>query len=267
MRAMRGILATALLLAAATAAADDAPVRFRGYAYDLASGKFLYTELHEQKLAGDRWLGGTIDYYAPDGTPVAHKDLDFSQDPYIPVYRLEIRTGGATVYMEGITAVSAERVEMTKQGYGEKRPETESVKRRQAMAADSGFHSFIRDHFAELLAGKTVAFVFGVAGNLDGYKFRAKKIGETTFEGKPAVKLRVEPDSLLRMLVDPLELSYDPAERRLLEYRGVSNIHDPATRAAYKAVRIIYPSAPPADAPPLPEPSKPEPPKAEPPKP
>ena len=62
------------------------------------------------------------------------------------------------------------------------------------------------------------------------------------------MELRVEPDSLLRLLVDPLRLSYDVGNHHLLEYVGVSNIHDPATGSAYN-VRIIYPSQAPPDAP------------------
>jgi len=53
------------------------------------------------------------------------------------------------------------------------------------------------------------------------------------------VRFRVEPDSLLRWMVDPLELTYEPAQRKLVEYHGVSNLHDPATGKAYN-VRIIY---------------------------
>ena len=83
------------------------------------------------------------------------------------------------------------------------------------------------------------------------YRFRAQRIGAARFEGRPAVLIRVEPDSLLRWLVPSLELTYEPDERKLVEYHGVSNLHDPATGKAYN-VRIIYPSKPPADAPPIP---------------
>jgi hypothetical protein len=242
------LLALLTALLAAPAAAQET-LKFHGYAYDLASGKFLYTELHEQKIVDQRWLGGSIAYFAPDGSELGHKTLDFSQDPFVPLYRLELKARGG--YMEGITAVGAERIEMEKRGYGAREVERASLKRAPAIAADSGFHSYVREVFPRLLAGERVSFVFAVAGNLDGYKFRARRIEDATFEGKPAVRFRVEPDSLLRWLVDPLELTYEPGQRKLLEYRGVSNIHDPATGKAYNA-RIIYPSTRPADAPALP---------------
>lgn len=231
--------------ASAVQAAEMTSLKFRGYGYELTSGKFLYTEVHEQQVENGRWVGGTIDYYAPDGKRIGHKWLDFSKDPHVPRYRLELTSAGG--YMESITAVRADAIEMAKRAHGAKADEIATVRRRGLVAADSGFHSFLRDHFEELLAGKTVAFSFAVAGNLDSFKFRARKTGETLWEGQTAVKLRVEPDSLLRMLVDPLELVYEPKSRKLLEYRGVSNIHDDSGEP-YN-VRVIYPSAKPADAP------------------
>ena len=238
-----------LLCAGGALGADPSTLKFHGYAYDLVSGKFLYTEVHEQRIADDRWVGGTIDYYSPDGKRIGHKTLDFSQDPHVPVFRLELTSKGG--YMESITGVTAGRIEMAKQDHGEKKIETASVKRKGLVAADSGFHTFLRDHFGELMAGQTVTFSFAVAGNLDTFKFRARKVADTSFEGRPAVTLRIEPDSLLRFLVDPLEVTYEPGPRKLVEYRGVSNIHDDVSGKPYN-VRVIYPSARPADAPALP---------------
>lgn len=243
-------LAIALALsAAAAAAAGEETLKFRGYAYDLASNRFLYTELHQQRIVDQRWLGGTIVYVAPDGSEIGRKSLDFSQDPFVPLYRLDLKPRGG--YVEGISGLSAGRIEMVRQGYGARELEHASVKRPQQVTADSGIHVYIREHFGELLTGRTVTFVFAVAGNLDAYKFRVRRLPDTTFDGQPAVNFRVEPASLLRWLVDPLELTYETGQRKLLEYRGASNLHDPATGKAYN-VRIVYPSSPPADAPPVP---------------
>jgi hypothetical protein len=245
------LLALALALASpCLAAGEAATLKFRGYAYDLDSNRFLYTELHEQQVQDGRWLGGTIVYVAPDGTEIGRKTMDFGQDPFVPLYRLDLATGGG--YMEAITGLTADRIQMAKQGYGMKDVVDRSVKRPAVVCADSGFHAFIRSRFEELLDGREVQFVFAVAGNLDSYRFRARRIADTTFEGRPAVRFRVEPDSLLRWLVDPLELTYEPEQRKLVEYRGVSNLHDPETQRAYDA-RIVYPSRRPADAPALPE--------------
>jgi hypothetical protein len=247
---MRTLAALGMTLAAGVAFAAPSTHTFRGYAYGLDDGKFLYTEVHKQIIDGERWVGGTIDYYAPDGSRIGHKTLDFGQDPYVPVYQLDLATGGG--YMEGVAKLTAERIELKKKGYGSDVVRTATVARRGTVVADSGFHSFLRDKFPDLLAGKTVAFTFVVSGELDTFKFRARRIEDGAFEGKPATQLKVEPSTWLRFLAGPLYVLYDPAQRRLLEYRGISNLHDPRTREAYN-VRIVYPSVPPADAPALPE--------------
>lgn len=243
------LLPVALLCLCVSAQAAEKTLRFHGYAYDLASNRYLYTELHEQKAEGDRWLGGSISYIAPDGSLIGKKSLDFSQDPFIPVFRLELKPGSG--YIEGISAIGKDSIEMYKKGYKDARESGKKVARPDNTTADSGFHNLMRAWFPDLMENKKVVFHFAVAGELDTFKFRGQRIDDATFEGKPAVRFRVQPDTLLRLLVDPLELTYDPTNRRLLEYRGVSNLHDPASGEAY-VVRISYASRPPEDAPILP---------------
>ncbi len=240
---MTKILMTLLLLAGGAAEAAPAVNRFYGYAYDLKSNKYLYTEVHEQHVDGDRWFGGTIKYYAPDGAPIASKTLDFHADPFIPVFRLDIPKEG---YVEAITEVGKDSFKMLKTNDGNTR--TATVQKVPGMAADSGFHNAIVAHFDELRAGKTLKFKFAVAGQLDVYSFRCRKTGDITIDGKPGMKLLIEPDSLLRLLAGPLDVVYDVANKHLLDYRGTSNMHDPATGKAYNA-HIIYPDQPPKDAP------------------
>lgn len=241
---LKSLLTLLLLVAAIPALADEQTLRFYGYAYDLKSGKYLYTEVHEQRVQDGHWSGGTMTYFDPSGREIGRKTLAFSSDAHIPLYHLTLSGSG---YEEGISAVG-DQVEMFRRHARGDKEERGSVTRIPTMAADSGFHAYIRDHFAELMAGQTISFRMAAAGNLDSFKFRIRRIGDTSFEAQPAVRLRAEPDSLLRFLIDPLELTYAPRERKLLEYRGISNVHDPASGRAYTA-RIVYTSKPPADAP------------------
>ena len=242
------ILAALPLLCASTlalpAAAAPETMKFLGYAYDLKSGKYLYTEAYDEQVEGGHWERGSTKYYSADGKKIGEKSVDFSADPFVPVYRLDLPGVG---YSEGISRVSADGIDMFKESR-EKGRQSATIKKSQQMAADAGFHAFIVANMAALVAGKTVPFKFGVAGQLDSYNFRARKIGDTEFEGRPAIRLQIEPDSLLRFAVDPLVLTYDPASKRLLEYRGVSNVINPTTGKAYN-VRIVYTSKPPDDAP------------------
>jgi len=251
---LRAALFSLMLLLATTVPAqtpttqqqDAAGVRVDrsyGFAYDHDSGKYLYTEVHTQRYEGKRWVSGTIRYYTPDGTLLGDKTLDFSSDPTIPVFKTELLREH---YSEAITAVTPETVTMEK--FSDGKLKTATIERKGTMAADSGFHNLLVAHFKDLLDGRTVRFRFVVASQLDTYRFRVMKTGDTTFDGKPAVVLRVEPDSLLRVLAGPLTMIYSRDDPHLLQYEGLSNVDDPATGSAYN-VRIVYPSQPPPDAP------------------
>jgi hypothetical protein len=250
MRLLPAILALVVLTltgSPATAWASAREIhRFYGYAFDQATGRFLYSEVHRQVYQGDLWIGGTIRYHAPDLRLIGEKTLDFARDPFIPLFHLSLPQEG---YEEGITAVDSTGIEARKT-VGGKHSEAR-IERTAEMVADSGFHSFVVRHLDELQQERTVSFDFAVAGRLASYRFRLKKMGEGSHEGHPTLQIQAEPDSLLRLLVPPLVLVYDLTTHYLIEYRGVSNLHDPATGKAYSAVRIIYPLKPPPGVPAL----------------
>lgn len=242
---MKTVFALALLTLAATASAGEPQaLRFYGYAYDLQTNRYLYTEVHDARVDGERWLGGTITYYAADGALIGRKTLDFANDPCIPIYRLDLVAHG---YAEGITD-NRDAVAMIKRAEADQPEQSKRLDKNPSMAADSGFHSYIRAHMPQILKGDTVPLTLAVAGELDTFKFRIRRAADTRFEDKPAVHLRVELDSFLRLMADPLELTYEPGTGKLLEYRGISNIHDPVTGKPYNT-RVAYYSQPPPDAP------------------
>ncbi len=233
----------ASLLLVGTTLVVRAEGSFYGYAYDLDNGEYLYTEVHQPNFEGGKEVASTIRYYTPDGKEIGRKTLDYRADPYVPKFRFDLPGEG---YAEAITA-NGESIDMLKIS-GKGKEKRKSIQRDGFTAADSGFNHAVQDNLPKLLKGEVVNFRFAVAGQLDSYRFKIKKVGDGTFEGKPAVKLLVQADSLLRYIAPDLDLLYDAEARRLLEYKGVSNIHDPSTGKAYNA-RIVYFSKPPQDAP------------------
>lgn len=229
------------LICGSAAATDDAR-RFYGYAFDKEGQKYLYTEVHEQKFEGDKWVSGVISYFAPDGSKLGQKTLDFSADPFIPLYDYALPALG---YREGITKIDS-KVHLTKTSDGETK--TKTVKKKSPISGDSGFHNFIRAHFKQLMAGETVPFTFIAAGNLDTFKFRAKRIEDGSFEGKKMVRFLVEANSLLRLVAPDLTVTYDPDSEKLVQYEGPSNVINPETDDVYDT-RISYYSEPPPGAP------------------
>lgn len=242
-RPLHGVLPLVLLLAAPAGMAEE--LQFCGYAYGQEDGRYRYTEVHRQQVDNGRWVGGSIDYIAADGSRIGRKTLDFASNPTIPQYRLELFDGR---YVEGIEAVNGKEVVVLRKLLGDAEPQRKTIAYDAPAGADSGFHAVIRQRLPDLLQGQTARFSFIVAGALDQFRFRVRRAGELTFAGRKAVRLVGEPDTLLRWLVDPLQLVYDPVNGQLLEYRGPTNLVDPKTGDGYP-VRISFPSEIPADAP------------------
>ena len=240
------ILLVALLGCSGTAAAAREVHRFYGYAFDLATGRYLYTEVHRHTFEDDRWLSGAVRYYGPDNTLIAEKTLDFSKDPLIPLFHMTLAKEN---YEEGITSITQAGIEMERTEGGKR--EHAHLDREPGMVADAGFHTFVVQHLEDLRQDRTVSFNFAVAGRLSWYRFRLKRMAELTLpDGHQALRIRVEPDSLLRFIVPALSLVYDLQNQHLVDYEGISNLHDPATGKPYPAVRIVFPARPPVGAPP-----------------
>ena len=95
-------------------------------------------------------------------------------------------------------------------------------------------------------AGDTIASALIAAGRLDAYKFKAERVGESSFEGRPTLQIKVALDSLLGVFVDPLIVEYDRETRQLKQYRGIGNMQQ-ADGKVYP-VRVSYHRQPPAEA-------------------
>ncbi len=232
--AVFGLALSSLSFASIAAAEPVREVRYLGYASEQSSGRYLYTEVHNHRYQGGRWLSGKIRYVAPDGSLLGEKTLDFSADPYIPVSQYRLIN---PAYEERIVGVDKQGIRMEKLADGKLSRKT--LPRVANQAADSGFNAWLVDRLDQLERGDTLSMRFAVIGQLDQYRFRVRSVGKTTVAGEPALRLRVEPDSLLRLLVSPLEVVYGLRSRELLQYRGVSNILDPDTGKAW-SVNISY---------------------------
>lgn len=239
------------LLKVNPAAHSDIHVRrFYGYAFDRKSGKYLYTAVHKRLVKqlsnGKRlWLGSTITYFSPNDIRIGEQTLNFSSNPYIPVYRLKLIR---PPYLEGISKVTAKKVYMYKQKAGQATLKRAEIKHAHPMAADAGFDSFIRAHFAKLLSHKTLHVTYGVVGKLTSYQFQIHRISDTRIQGHKAVRFKIELASLLHFFTGALVVAYNPRNRHLLQYDGLSNLYNPKTGDPYH-VRIDYYLKKPAKAP------------------
>lgn len=241
---MRTLRLLALLAALpGTSLAGAHTERFFGYAYDLDSGRYAYTELHERFYEDGNWVRGTQTFFTPDGAEFGRKTLDFGKDPFLPLYTLDLAREG---YMEGITD-NGGIVAMTRRGGRDARVESSRVARDGLMVADTGFPRLLTARFDELLRGETLKFRVAAVSRLEAYKFKARRVEDVLFEGRPAVRIQADMDSMLKLFAGPLVFTYDAEKKRLVEYRGTSNIRNPDNGEAY-TVRVLYTATPPPGA-------------------
>ncbi|MBI3381162.1 MAG: hypothetical protein HY019_04065 [Aquabacterium sp.] len=234
----------ALTLALILLCAQAEAARVIGYVRDTATQRYLYTEVHEQNLAPDGAVQtGVTTYFDAQGREIARKTLDYRSNRTVPIYRMDIP---AVRYAEGISSNSPQALVFKRDGDKEERkalPLDDGL-----VAADAGFNQLLQDQLDTIRKGETVKFGLIVAGHTNRYGFRAKKVDEQRVDGQTVLRVLVEPDSLLRLVVPAIALSYDLKTRRLLSYQGVSNIIDPDTSKVYKLISISYGGVPPADA-------------------
>ncbi len=235
--------------AAATAGAVRAPIKpngttcFDGYAYSLDSGNYRYTAHNEQTRKNGKLTHWQVTYVGRQGQVIARKTLNFTANQTVPTYKMTVPQSG---YMEGIRHSGSRwwMVRREKQGAKAKR---KSFKIKRPIAGDAGFNTLVKQHFAALQSGKTLKFRFVAAGKLSVINLKAFKAGTTTFDGQKAVVFKAELNMfLIHFLVGSLKLTYNPDTHRLLEYRGIGNVHN--KQGNTYSVRVDYDPTMPAVA-------------------
>jgi len=224
------------------------PEYIEGVARAPEDGRELYRERHAIGA-----LDHEIDYLAPDGRRIARNTLDYRQSDSAPDFeqhdlRHGTRVGGR--WQGGVYQLLRDR-------------ESRALRAPEAtLVASSGFDRFVRAQWEPLLRNEAVEVEFAVPARLQSIALRIARIEAPQPLPESALWLRIVPvQPLLRAFVAPIVLAYD-AERRLLLYRGVSNLDDADGNA--QQVEIRYRPLDPAAQQTLPEksPSPDEPPSA-----
>ena len=213
------LLAGAAVAAPAFAEAQRVEAQV-GYAYARDSGVPLYTEHHRFVYRNGALATHRVDYRRADGAPIGTKELDYGEHPYAPDFRMvDLRDG----YIEGAEH-SAGGYRLYRQ-LGHRAPlEDQVVPQSLDLVADSGFDRYMRAHLQALMENGEGAIRLAVAGRLAAYGFRVQTRERERLFGRDAITLRVQIDSWLSWLVEPIDLTYDADNGRLLRYVGLSNI-------------------------------------------
>lgn len=221
--------------------------RFYGFARALGSNRYLYTTVNERRYQGDRWLGGTTIFYAPDGRRLGSEVLEFSKSPFIPLYRLDVPGAG---YIEGVRRITADSIYLFRKKSGAASLRTRKIRRAKNLVVGAGLRNFIRNHFPALSSGRRMHIRLLDPMQLRAFSYTISRLPDGVCDGEQAVRFKVDRSSLLHFLAGrPMIFDVIPASRRICQYRGVSDLRNPKTGRRYH-VRIDYSRRPPPGAPP-----------------
>jgi hypothetical protein len=218
--------------------AQEARVSYSGFAFDLQTGAYLYSETHTETVRRGGPIRCEVVYADAEEEPIARKEIDFGTRPWTPSFRMEDeRDGyveGAEVYEDSVRLYTRER---SSEPFRER---TLLISSERPLVIDAGFNPFVRHFMSTMKPGDRVVFDFTAPHKLRTYRLRLRLTEETVFQGRQAAVFHLEVDNfLVRLFVDPIVLAYDIETRRILQYEGVTNVGNGSGKN-YVA-RILFP--------------------------
>ena len=189
-----------------------------GHAYDLQSDELLYVETHRIDLdQNEEYKRALVTYQAPEGDLIASKQLDYQ--PYVLRPQLAFEDKRDPYQIRVLNTPRELAVRAREQGT--ELNETLTLDEDELVIVDAGFDRMVRRYWERLVAGETIEFEFLALSRASLVSF---KVYQTSI-GEEHLDLAIAPTNwLIQLLMDPIELHYDLNSRRLMEYRGVTNI-------------------------------------------
>lgn len=206
-----------------------------------AQGDLLYREVHWRREAtegAERW----VLYQCPDGQPFARKHLSASSRPQARGYSLEDRRSGQTAEVEA----AGDSVSIAWKENAASELHQRQLELPPDAVIDAGFDAAVRLHWPALLRGERITLPFLVPARQRYFPVQVRRTGPVRWQGIDAQAIDVSLDTWYGGIAPRLSLVYANADRRLLEFRGTSNLRD--ARGSYPQVTVRF-SSPPAERP------------------
>lgn len=222
-----------LLFASVTLVAQPTDLwRFSSRA--LKDGIPVYDERHEAEYRNGRIFRSRTDYLSPEGTPLAYIESFFAESLTAPSHVfVDYRTGftHGTRYVNGLPVLFAQE-----KGKAERsRVLTERSDGRALMVGSQGLFYYLQEDFDQVRKQRKIPVRLLITGPLDVYDFELEYLGEK--DGVADLVLHIS-NPFLRLFAPKLEVRYDAVNRKMLYYRGLSNILD--DRGKLQTVEIVY---------------------------
>lgn len=192
---------------------------FQGIACD-EYGDIAYTEEHRMTYENDRPQRNETRYRNAQGQEIAVLNSNFTTHPYVPSYAFEDRRFGR---QDG-TFVDGAWIKIYGRADQDAPVQQERIRLEDDMITGQGLHLYLRDHMEQFSQDDAIQRVRFLA--LPAGRDLVFRIRRSDASGEPeAVGFSIEADNrLLQLAASPIEIRYNRETRRLLSYRGPSNL-------------------------------------------
>jgi hypothetical protein len=192
-------------------------------------GELVYREKHSVTLEGEQVITSLTEYFSPAGQLLATMESDYSRNLSMPTYAFDdLRRG----YREGLREEEGEYIIFKKTRDGEE--ETEAVTNTEGVFSCQGWHYYLVNNLS-VLERENVELNLILPSQLKAFPFEIQQVRSEGDRVEAVLELN---HWLFRYFAPTLQLVYDSKSRKLVEYRGISNILD--SDGKRQDVRIVY---------------------------
>lgn len=208
----------AFILLSANCFAETVVRYEQGEAWNFAKTKLLYTESHWTSSENNVLKKRTVIYRCSNGTAFARKDINYSASEFAPSFSFK---DARFNYQEGLRWQNSNpQVWYSRDGKSDQK----SLNSSENLVADAGFDVFIKSRWPLLLASQPQNLQFVIPARLTSYGFTLQQTSSLAFKNEPAHRFKLGLQSWLGFIAPNLELIYSQKNKRLLRFKGLSNI-------------------------------------------
>ena len=212
-----------LMASSAAASGADEYLEYTGTASARHKPDFLYGEHHIVRVSDGHLAERTVLYTCADGVAFARKKVSYVQAT-APDFAFEDVSNGM---QEGVRTEGTVR-SMFFKANGADMQKSAPLPLTPGLVVDAGFDAFIQLHWDDLLRGSAVPLRFLVPSRLQVMNFEVEHLRADRFDDKPTEVFRMKLSGILGVLFSGIDVTYDAAEHRLVQYQGLSDLRDAA---------------------------------------
>lgn len=202
----------------------------QGRAYEPETQNLLYTEEYKQ-VSNNKVQ---VNYFEASGAPFAEKQLDYNNGKYAPLLSQFSQRQGEEIKFKNN---KQDQLELHYKKFADKQEKRRSISKNETLVVDAGFNHFIIDNWNALKNGERKQLSYLVPAKLRTFDLIAYKSKGPCPAEELCLKVAAK-NIFIRLFTKSIQVRYDASSKRLLSYRGRSNIAN--ADGYYPEVSIQY---------------------------